>query len=699
MADPLARLRRFLRELKRRNVYKVAVTYAAVVFIGLQAVRLLVPATTLPGWADELLIAIAVLGFPIAIVLAWAFEMTPEGMRRTEVPEGEEAGGSGAYQWLGLALVVLLAGGVWYVTAGDGGEATPEATATRDTTAARTASTARDSAGRPRIAVLPFENIARDTGEAFFAEGMHEEVLNQLSKVAGLEVISRTSVMQYADTDKPVPAISDELGEVDALLEGTVRRAGDRVRITTQLIAAPRDEHLWSNTYDQRLSPDAVFDIQADIARQITGALETRLTDVEEARIREAPTASLGAYDAFLEGRSLVERFWHSRSAEHADRGIRHLRDAIRQDSALAEAHAKLAEGFVAQRVASGQLRWLDSASAGVERARAIDPDLTEALGARAIIAWNRGSLEAAADLFRRVLQREPSNDLAAARLSIVLMRTNRPVEAVRWAHRAVRLAPRTPHRLALMGSRLGVIGMMDAAEAWFQRAIEIGTHRDGVQDVLAMLRTQTDPGAGLRTIRTYLDRNLQTPQALEFAARIALWAGRPSAAKTYLERLQELTRQAVQDASSPSRPERLALGTVNRMVFGLADVQLGRREQGRRLLHEAVDTLRTGRSRDGLARHWGASVWLAGGEAALGDHDVALEVLERSLERAVPVASAPPWLPGIQSNPFFSDLRSDARFREILGEVEERRKEIREEVRQLGVDLYPPGAEPETAR
>lgn len=237
VTDPLSRFRRFLRELRRRNVYKVAVAYVAVAFVVLQGARLLVPALVLPEWFYRVVVALALLGLPLALVLAWAFEVTPEGVRRTEAPEEETAGGE-VYQWVGLAVVVLLAGGVRYVTAGDDRDPASTATTTPDTTA-RTASASRDTAGPPRVAVLPFENIARDTGDAFFARGMHEEVLNQLSKVAGLGGIPRTSVMQYAQTDKTVREISGELGGVDALLEGTVRRAPGQVRITTQLIEAP----------------------------------------------------------------------------------------------------------------------------------------------------------------------------------------------------------------------------------------------------------------------------------------------------------------------------------------------------------------------------------------------------------------------------------------------------------------------------
>jgi len=367
MSEPFGGLRRFFRELKRRNVYKVAVTYVAVAFVGLQAVNLLIPATTLPGWADQLFLALLILGFPIALVFAWAFEMTADGMRRTPEVEGEATVGK-AYRWIGLGLVVLLAVGVWYATAEEGEEQTALSAASSDS-AAPTSSTSRDTAGRPRIAVIPFENIARDTGDAFFARGMHEEVLNQLSKVSGLEVISRTSVMQYAETTKTVREISNELDGLNALLEGTVRRAGGRVRITTQLIEAPDDEHLWSNTYERELSPSAIFNIQAEIAQEIADALETQLGEGERDRIQSAPTGNLAAYDAYLQGRNYFWRFWGSTNFAHRDSAIARLREAVRRDSTFAQAHAWLGLAYTFRSPSfGGESRWLDSAEIAVER-------------------------------------------------------------------------------------------------------------------------------------------------------------------------------------------------------------------------------------------------------------------------------------------------------------------------------------------
>ena len=373
---------------------------------------------------------------------------------------------------------------------------------------------------------------------------------------------------------------------------------------------------------------------------------------------------------------------------------MKYLREALRQDSTLAEAHANLAEGYTARYNATAEDQWLDSASAAVDRALRIDPDLTEAHNAQARIYLVVDSLQAAENLYRRVLRREPSNDEAAHRLSDVLARAGHPVDAVRWAHRAVRVAPRAPFRLANMGFRLGLIGMIDAADAWYRRAAELGRDHFTFLGALAQLQAQEDPERGLKTIRAFVDRNPRDASGLSQAVGIALLADHPEKAESFHERAEKAEWERL-SAGSSSPDEESTLSPGERIELGLIEIQLGNEDRGRSLLRTGVDSLRTVWSRDEITKSWGRTFWVAGAHAMLGNREEALDLLDLGLERNAPVFEAGGLILGsLSNNPLFDNVRSDLRFQKIVREVEARRAKIREEVRQLDIDLYPPGGE-----
>ena len=702
MSEPFGRLRRFLRELKRRNVYRVAATYVAVSFVGLQAVNLLIPATTLPGWADQLFLGLVVLGFPVSVVVAWAFEMSPQGMRRTETPEGQEPVGAG-FQWMGLALMVLVAGGVWYATGGGEEQSATEPTATTDT-AARTASTPRDTAGPSRVAVLPFDNIGRDTGDAGFARGMYEEVLNQLSKVSGLAVLSRKTGMELAESDMTAAEIGRE-HKVQAILEGSVDRVGDRLRIRTQLIRAPDDEQLWSNSYDRTLSVQQVFDIQADIAEKIAGSLETQLTEGERQRIESAPTDDLVAYEAYLRGRSSWFETWATQAPDDVQRSIEALREAVRRDSTFAEAHAWLALAYANRSVTGEENRWVDSASAAVERAKAIDPNVAAAHLAEAEVHRYRfrepravGSVAVRIAFLRRALELQPSHVLAKSTLGDALGAHGQHVEAIRVAREAVQLAPRQPLILQELADQLRAVGLYDASQAWDRRVLEIEPgHFEAIRGLAFTQVRRGRPEPALETSERYLEGTEEpSPFALEFVAQVSLAAGQPDRAKGYLDRIKEERRRRFQEGRE-AKPDPSPTGLSYRLL-GLTEFRLGDRQQGLTILQKVADSLRAEVSEqeaspDTVERLAQSEFDLAHVLAALGQSEEALELL-----RAADLGGSGHGLltygMGLES-PFFGDLRSDPGFQEIVSEVEARREKIREQVHQLDIDLYPPGTEP----
>lgn len=416
-------------ELKRRKVVRVAVVYAATAFAVLQAADIMLEQMNVPEWGMGLVVAFVVLGFPIALVLAWALELTPEGIRKTDAPvAGEAAAGESAPALLGkrtvlaAALLVVLGIGLgagWLLKpATDAPETPPAPLATTPATGLGSAPTAGaavvDAAvvgaatGEPdqnSIAVLPFLNMSADPDNAFFADGISEELLNILAGVEGLKVASRTSAFSFKGKDTPIPQIARQLG-VRHILEGSVRRQGDRVRITAQLIETDSDTHLWSETFERDLVD--IFRVQEEIAQAITVALKDVL-GVRTVSVAAA-TTDLQAYERFLRGRS---RFYQRTSLDEA---ISDLRFAVERDPGFADAWAFLAAAsFVVGN--GGYPTQMDrdalmaNALEASERALALDSELSTALAVKGQLLSRSASAESIAEGLR-LLER------AAARVS-----------------------------------------------------------------------------------------------------------------------------------------------------------------------------------------------------------------------------------------------------------------------------------------
>src|SRR3954453_9647405 len=277
----------FFEELKRRNVYKVAVAYLAVAWVIIQVATQTFPFFEIPSWAVRVIILISAIGFPVALVVAWAFEITPQGVVRTEmVDRAQAARQPRSYRWMFIALAAaLLSIGLFF-----GGR--------------YSASRSPAAAHEKSIAVLPFDNLSSDPENAFFADGVQDEILTSLAKVADLKVISRTSVMQYrGGTKRILREIGQQLG-VDHLLEGSVQRAAQQVRVNAQLIDVRTDAHLWAQSYDRNLAD--VFAIQSEIAKAIAEQLRARLSPSEKSALEQRPTDNLAAFDLYRRAKDLL---------------------------------------------------------------------------------------------------------------------------------------------------------------------------------------------------------------------------------------------------------------------------------------------------------------------------------------------------------------------------------------------------------
>src|SRR5213596_1041265 len=320
----------FVTELKRRKVYRVAVAYAIVVWLLIQAASILFPTFEAPPWVMKVFVTAVILGFPVALILAWAFELTPEGLRRSEeVAPRESKTRKPGSKWTAVIVTAALLATALLAF---------QFVRTRRSPAIEPAKqTAPTTTLDKSVAVLPFENLSSDKENAFFAQGIQDEIITTLSKISGLRVISRTSTVHYDSAPENLSEIARQL-RVSNVLEGSVQKAGDRVHINVQLIQADTDAHLWAQSYDRQLTD--IFSVEAEVAKSIAGSLQAALSPQEKARVEIKPTDNADAYVLYLRGRDYQTRpdnlLQDFRSAANL------YEQAITLDPRFALAHARL---------------------------------------------------------------------------------------------------------------------------------------------------------------------------------------------------------------------------------------------------------------------------------------------------------------------------------------------------------------------
>jgi len=297
----------FFDELKRRNVFRVGIAYLVVAWLVLQVADVVINNVGAPGWVFQIIMLMLGIGFPIVLIFAWAFEMTPDGIKKEKDIDRSQSITSKTGRKLDFTIIGIMALAlIYFVWESRFQETTAiPAEAGANNVSAETPDTHEiEIASDNSIAVLPFANRSRDEDDAFFSDGIHDDLLTQLAKIGDLKVISRTSVMKYKDTQKTIPEIAEELG-VSTILEGGIQRAGKRIRINAQLIDVTTDEHLWAETFDREMTMENIFDIQSEITRQIVTAVKGELSDTEQQALGAAPTANLEAYEAYLHQRKI----------------------------------------------------------------------------------------------------------------------------------------------------------------------------------------------------------------------------------------------------------------------------------------------------------------------------------------------------------------------------------------------------------
>ena len=360
--------KQFFAEVKRRNVYKVAAAYGVVAWLLTEIATQVLPFFEIPNWGVRLIVLAIVIGFPIALVIAWAFELTPEGLKRTEIADAEfPLGRSPKRAWI---FIVIIAGAISVGLFFLGRYTTSPTLSTEQGQPPASA----ESLPQKSIAVLPFDNLSRDPDNAYFAEGIQDEILTRLAKVADLKVISRTSTQKYKSAPDNLRDIAKQLGVLN-ILEGSVQRAADQVRVTVQLINATTDAHLWAETYDRKLTD--IFAVESDVAKTIADTLHAKLTGSEKSAIAKRPTADTEAYELYLKGRF----FWNKRTGPDLRKAIAYFNQAIAKDPNYALAYAGLADAYVLLPPygAASALESFPQAEAAAKKALELDDALAEA--------------------------------------------------------------------------------------------------------------------------------------------------------------------------------------------------------------------------------------------------------------------------------------------------------------------------------
>lgn len=688
----------FFAELKRRRVYRVAIGYAIAAWLVVQIGSTVLPTFHVPEWVLQMLIVLVALGFPVALMMGWAFDITPSGIEET--PERSPSGVNRKNGWLlgaaGLviACLAIAAYSLWHRSAAPKFES---GSALSTPSTAMPAVQLRSPIPEKSVAVLPFENLSEDKANAFFASGIQDEILTALSKISGLKVISRTSTARYQSSPQNLPEIARALGAAN-ILEGSVQRAGDKVHVNVQLIRADTDAHVWAQSYDRGLAD--IFAVEAEVARSVADELRATLSPEEKVRVGTKPTENSEAYVLYLRAKEYSNRPGDLLEEEQQAAAL--YAQAIALDPGFALAHAALAATLahiyldfqptneLAQRarseaeeslrlqpnLAEGHdalglcLYWTrkeyDGALRELEIAQRLLPNNADIEADSAYIYRRQGRWRDALARLERALAHDPQNAPVAHEYFRTLCYLRDWSAAARAGERAVALAPDSP-TIRLEASYLGLWSNGNLAPLLSAvAAIPAGTDPEGQVTVarcdVAMLARdfagaeRALQSSGSETILSKLG-GLTTPK-LYLLGCIALAQGDFSRAKPLLETaLPNYERETAALPLDPARHSQLALLYA---YLGRADDAIREARRATELVPESRDAL------DGPSY----SSVLALVYARTGHADESIPLIERLLatpEVTLHGFEANMTLPELRLRWQWDPLRNDPRFQKIL--------------------------------
>jgi TolB-like protein/Tfp pilus assembly protein PilF len=588
----------FFAELKRRNVYKVAVAYAVVAWLLVQIATQVFPFLEIPNWVVRLVIALVLIGFPVALIIAWAFEATPEGIKRTAVADAMPgAAGQKRHGWIYIILIGAAISVALFLLG-------------RYTSGNIAAPGFATELPSKSIAVLPFENLSEDKSNAYFAEGVHDEILTRLAKVADLKVISRTSTQHFKSTPDNLPQIAKQLG-VAHVLEGSVQKANDQIRVNVQLINALTDAHLWADTFDRKLTD--IFAVESEIAKTIADTLQAKLTGSEKTAISKKPTENPDAHELYLKGR----HFWNLRTEANLKKALEYFQQAIEKDPSYALAYTGLADCYsiIPNYADRPPKEDYARALAAAHRAIELDDSLAEAHTALANALGADLQFAAAETEFKRAFALDPNYASAHQWYGECLQSLGRFDESIAELQGARDLDPLSLIINTILASAYYTAGRNEEALQQLQRVFDL----DSSFGVAYWVRGQI----------------LETKGELD------------KAIKDY---------NKAQDATPTDQTQ---------AMIACVYARSGRVADARKILNELMTE----------SQHsYVSSYSLAQIQATLGNKDEAVRLLEKAYdERSIPVGGAGTGGPKIDNR--FESLRDDPRFQKLLakfmGEVQ----------------------------
>src|SRR6476661_1933239 len=464
----------FFSELKRRNVYKVAAAYAVVGWLLIQVATQVFPFLEIPNWAIRLVIVATAFGFPVALIIAWAFELTPEGVKRTEAADAAGQRSRGGIWIAVIAIAAALSLGLFFLGRYTAGRAIP-----------RVSEEAIASNALKSIAVLPLVNTSGDPTNEYFSDGLSEELIAVLAKIPDLRVIGRSSSFLFKGKSDDSKSIGEKLG-VAHLIEGSVRKQGDRVRIVAELINATDGHSLWSETYDRELKD--IFAVQNEIATAVADQMKVKLLGQSARTEAVGSSENPEAHNAVLQS----DFYFQQQTADSVRKSISFLQEAVRLDPNYALAYAKLSQAwrqYAASFAVDDASQGYDEARQAADKAVSLAPDLPEVRMTVGLLAMNPGlDFPAAEKEFRQVLQSSPNNAAAKNGLTLSLLAQGRFTEAEEACRQALLLDPLLTNLWFNLGRiTVGAGRYKEAGEA-FRKGLELQPNASRFHTYLATL-------------------------------------------------------------------------------------------------------------------------------------------------------------------------------------------------------------------
>ena len=705
-------------ELRRRNVLRVAATYALIAWIIIEAGSVLMPTFGAPEWAFQIYVIAVFAGFVVSVIFAWIFEITPEGIKRdSELDRQPHSSRETRQKMNGIIIGLLIVALAVSITLNVTGLRGSDADSPLDT-------------DRRSVAVLPFESLSSNPDNRLFANGIHDDLLTKLATIGTFKVISRSSVMEYEEATVPLQDIADEL-DVNTVLAGTVQRVGDEVRINMQLIDIPTGEHLWAQSFDRRLTMQDIFDIQSEISRSIASAMQSALSTEADTRLAAMPTDDLRAYSLYTEGKANL----YQRRLETLLAARTQFEDAVRIDPEYADAWTGLAQSILLLMINHQEYTRADAtrmAQNALDMALQLDPQQADAyatLGLMKQNAWSQERIgnedleaeqafekalslnpnhasaymwyaslresqqrfEDAVVLYRRSLELDPLGRIPWSNLPSIYARRGQYQEAIDSWTEAIEIHPEWPTPYGYLAAHLAGMGRLDEALAWYVKAQSLSSDPFVGSNIAAgifyefgdierakesMLRLPPghpfepvgiafatmmdgDFESAMQQLDKLIESGVELPQFVyRVASDVALYLKEYDKSRRYA-----LLEEPILDSDAPLIIDRFTVDSIVKLAF--IAKQTGDDTRSKNLLEDSLPVIQQ-MARLGMHGH---GILDVEAYVILGRTEDALSAFEEAVDDGLRTVFMNSTFPA-DMNPYFESIREHPRFVAVLEEM-----------------------------